>query len=605
MPTMDQDVQDTQDAQSIQDDPDAVSRLAAALAHNPDEEETRFNATTTAPANDADPNNDSTVYPPAGVTQGAVANLCSATLGAGVLAVPYSMAQAGVLGSLAWLAVAAGATLCSIRYLVQAVAFYQCDSYEHLTRFLFGKTACTAVQLCIVLFCEGVAVAYLIAVADILEQAHLLLHGSRALTMTFVWITVCVPLSLLRRMQALQFTSALGVASIATLLFAAIVHLGEDLDAEYGRHENYTTPDDNETTAWNQYFYDDMDTTLQSDHNETRHHGHFHIDDWDAVWWPLDGLRSVLQACPVILFAFSCQVNVCAIFLELPAAIHEVENDALSSSTYVLYHPSKVPLLQRVSCWAVALCTVLYAGMGWTAVANFGASHVAPNILQNYNLRDGLMQVAAAGMALAVLAAFPLNIFPSRVTCLQWEDAWRKQRRTFGQTTRRTTANNDLTAALLLDADENPEPPPEESLAEPIFPSDTNEATSRAESTPASLDDNGSEGNDSAFDNEFNVEGEVSTDWFRHVMWTFVLCGVALGLALIVPDISVVFSVLGGTTSSWLGFCVPGLLGLRLERDAIEQKSWIRYATSWLLLLGGIAIGILTTVLTVQSLLGR
>jgi hypothetical protein len=37
--------------------------------------------------------------------------------------------------------------------------------------------------------------------------------------------------------------------------------------------------------------------------------------------WPTNGLISIITACPIILFAFSCQCNVCAIFTELPDTI--------------------------------------------------------------------------------------------------------------------------------------------------------------------------------------------------------------------------------------------------------------------------------------------
>ena len=106
-----------------------------------------------------------------------------------------------------------------------------------------------------------------------------------------------------------------------------------------------------------------------------------------------------------------------------------------------------------------------------------------------------------------------------------------------------------------------------------------------------------------------DASGSNSTahkDWCAHISWTLLLAGSALALALVVPNISLVFSILGGTTSSWLGFCVPGLLGLRLEADvgwtlAPARSPW-RRLVAWILLVGGIAVGILTTYLTVNSL---
>jgi len=650
------------------------------------------------------------------ITAGAVANLCSATLGAGILALPHAMARAGVIPGLGLLVLAAMATTASIRLLVQAVATYRQPSYEQLTLTLFGPTAAAAVQACIVLFCQGCAVAYLIAVADILQGANLLLRthhhhdhdhddDSRSYTMCLVWLTVCLPLSLLRRMQTLQAASAVGMASIGTLLFAALIHLMEDVHAEYENnhhHHHYGNhTDDNSTNhtllmtsdnnyiMMNDFYYNVYDDNNDNATSTTTDHHHDDDDDDDNVWWPLNGTYSVLQACPVILFAFSCQVNVCAIFLELPVlqaaaatttttltnengngnhndnnspeeeeeeeeqrvdeeANGEREDDnnnetTTSTSLSFLYHPSKVPLMQRVAVRSVLVCTVLYAAMAWTTVADFGPSQVQPNMLQNYNLRAGVMQVAAAGMAVAVCMAFPLNIFPARVTCLTLFPAKpvrNNNNNNSGSTTNRrrsaagtTTGNPDLTEALLQDyydetgqePGEEPDYGYEEHVPDAELDEDEdgnirdddedNDASPLTPPRPVPpyeppANDEGDENQTNedemepeGFENEYN-DADMTFDWARHVVWTLILSGSALGLALVIPNIAVVFSVLGGTTSSLLGFCVPGLLGLRLERDAL-QKSWARYLISWCLLLGGIAVGILTTVLTVQSITGH
>jgi hypothetical protein len=84
----------------------------------------------------------------------------------------------------------------------------------------------------------------------------------------------------------------------------------------------------------------------------------------------------------------------------------------------------------------------------------------------------------------------------------------------------------------------------------------------------------------------------------RHVLLSVILSGMALMLALVVPDISIVFGFLGGTTSSMLGFVLPGMLGLRLSRDTGEPS--LR-PVSWTLLLGGIFFGVLTTGVTISQ----
>jgi amino acid permease len=95
----------------------------------------------------------------------------------------------------------------------------------------------------------------------------------------------------------------------------------------------------------------------------------------------------------------------------------------------------------------------------------------------------------------------------------------------------------------------------------------------------------------------------VDEDWhpIRHVFLTLLLAGMALALALVVPDISVVFGLLGGTTSSMLGFCIPGMLGLKLSRDTDDAS--LR-PISWTLLIGGLVVGLLTTGVTIYQIFG-
>jgi amino acid permease len=91
-----------------------------------------------------------------------------------------------------------------------------------------------------------------------------------------------------------------------------------------------------------------------------------------------------------------------------------------------------------------------------------------------------------------------------------------------------------------------------------------------------------------------------------HIISTVFLTGSVLLMALVLPNISVVFGLLGGTASSILGFCVPGLLGIRLSQD-LQNETGERHRrmmiTSWLLLSGGVAVGILTTGVTIYTTL--
>jgi amino acid permease len=86
---------------------------------------------------------------------GSVANLCSATLGAGILALPFAFYQAGfVFGSLL-LIISAWATSTSINLLVQACDRYRLPTYEKIVERVLGRRARNVVEISILIFCCG------------------------------------------------------------------------------------------------------------------------------------------------------------------------------------------------------------------------------------------------------------------------------------------------------------------------------------------------------------------------------------------------------------------------------------------------------------------
>jgi amino acid permease len=228
---------------------------------------------------------------------GSIANLCSATLGAGVLALPYAIYQSGIIIGCLLLITSAAATVCSIDLIACACHVYGANTYESLTDKILGKNYRRAVECSIVLFSIGCAIAYVIAVGDILDKSHMILIGnSRNWTVTVVWLFALVTLSMLRTMQTLQFASGFGIFSILILVIGASIHLYEDVQIDID------TADTNNTIT-------DVSDVLYN------------------CLWPTNGIISIITACPIIIFAFSCQCNVCAIFTELPDHIQTNNNN--------------------------------------------------------------------------------------------------------------------------------------------------------------------------------------------------------------------------------------------------------------------------------------
>jgi amino acid permease len=389
---------------------------------------------------------------------GPIANLCSATLGAGILSLPFGFHQAGLVGGSILLVLSAATVSISIDVLVKATIHYKCKTYEDLVETALGTPARMLTEMCILIFCLGCSTAYLISIGDIVG----LLVGVeyRTHAMLLLWGAVCVPLSLLRRMTSLQLASSIGIFSIGLLVVNEVVHY------------------------WS---------------------GHDHAA-LQSVLWPPDGPISMLRGCPIFLFAFACQVNVCQIYDELGSTVR--------------------PKFRGITGMAIGMCLGLYTSMGVVSLLDFGNA-TQPNILLNYRPQDSLLtQMAFAGMAVAVICAFPLNIFPARVTLEGFVSKW----------------------TVITESD----------LQEPLLEHDSDTTT-------------------------------ANTSLLSHMLLTVALTGSALVFALILPDISFVFGILGGVPSSLLGFCLPGLLGIQMGQRV----------KGWTLLVGGSIVGMVTTGVTV------
>eukprot|EP00518_Triparma_eleuthera_P012505 CAMPEP_0182473796 /NCGR_PEP_ID=MMETSP1319-20130603/24570_1 /TAXON_ID=172717 /ORGANISM="Bolidomonas pacifica, Strain RCC208" /LENGTH=421 /DNA_ID=CAMNT_0024674631 /DNA_START=110 /DNA_END=1372 /DNA_ORIENTATION=+ len=302
-----------------------------------------------------------------GSLSSSVFNLCSATLGAGALSLPYAFSLAGLTASIFLLLLAAASTLLSIHLLIRSSHKCGCRSYEEMTVGLFGRQVGALVESSIIVFCFGTCVAYIVAVGDILDQNLLAalpkpegwwggLFNREGLMVVFT-AGVMFPLSLNERINSLRYSSLFGICSIFFLV---------------------------------------LSTTYHSLHS-------LYLNGYAATWsltpHPYVGTwKGVVKACPIIMFAFTCQVNVFSIYDELSSRSRRK--------------------MDRVGRNAVALCVAAYAMMGTFGSLDFGED-TSPNVLQNYcvgKTHDPVMVVASVGIVVTIVMAFPLNVFPTRYT---------------------------------------------------------------------------------------------------------------------------------------------------------------------------------------------
>lgn len=96
-----------------------------------------------------------------GSIRGSVFNLCSATLGAGALSLPFAVKGMGVALGLLLTVLCGFTTVFSIHLLILARTATGLSSYEEISAHLFGSTAAGFVEFGIVSFCFGTGVSAL------------------------------------------------------------------------------------------------------------------------------------------------------------------------------------------------------------------------------------------------------------------------------------------------------------------------------------------------------------------------------------------------------------------------------------------------------------
>ena len=110
----------------------------------------------------------------------------------------------------------------------------------------------------------------------------------------------------------------------------------------------------------------------------------------------MDGFFSIVEAAPIVMFAFTCQVNVFSIYDEL--------------------EKGNVKRMSKVTNGAITTCFLVYLGMGLFGFWHYG-SLTQGNVLKNaFPTKDPVIIASAVCIVLTIVMAFPLVVFPCRYT---------------------------------------------------------------------------------------------------------------------------------------------------------------------------------------------
>ncbi|KAL2283856.1 hypothetical protein FJTKL_09621 [Diaporthe vaccinii] len=232
-------------------------------------------------------------------------NLLNTIVGAGTLAMPHAMSQMGMLLG-TFIIVWSGITSAFGLYLQARCARYLdrgSSSFFALSQLTYPNAA-VIFDAAIAVKCFGVAVSYLIIIGDLMPGVVRGFNEAADRVPFLVdrnfWITafmlIIIPLSFLRRLDSLKYTSVIALISIGYLIVLVVYHFASD-SVENRGEVSYI--------AWN-------------------------------------GAVSFLSSLPVVVFAYTCHQNMFSVINEIkdntPASIVGVISSSIGSaaSIYIL-----------------------------------------------------------------------------------------------------------------------------------------------------------------------------------------------------------------------------------------------------------------------------
>lgn len=297
-----------------------------------------------------------------------VINLLNTIVGAGVLAMPLAMSHMGmVLGVIVilWAGLTAGFGL----YLQTRCAAYLergSSSFFALSQITYPNAA-IIFDAAIAVKCFGVGVSYLIIIGDLMPGVVLGFTSEDGLAPFLIdrhfWVTafmlVVIPLSYLRRLDSLKYTSVIALISIGYLVILVVYHFTEKDTLPDG---HYSSP--------------------------------LRIFKWAG---PVEALSSF----PVIIFAYTCHQNMFSI-------LNEISNNSHFRTSMVVFA-------------SIGTAAAIYILVAITGYISFG-NDVGGNIVAQY-APSVSATIGRAAIVVLVMFSYPLQVHPCRASVdavLKW-----------------------------------------------------------------------------------------------------------------------------------------------------------------------------------------
>lgn len=289
-------------------------------------------------------------------------NLLNTIIGAGILAMPYGLkANGAVFGC--FLIVWSSLTSSFGLYLQNKVAKYTQQqgavSYFSLAQLTYPHLS-IIFDTAISIKCFGVGVSYLVVIGDLMPKImeslnvlpeSLLMH--RNFWITIFMFTIVVPLSYLKKLDSLKYTSVVALFSVVYLICLVVEH----------------------------YFANDIPVP----------------DKVVNIWGPIS-IKSTLSSFPIFVFAYTCHQNMFAIINELKPL--EKEGSPTRQSNLIIRN-------------SIATACGSYLVVGVIGYLSFG-NFVNGNIITMYPKDSISSLIGRLCIVIMVSLSFPLQCHPCR-----------------------------------------------------------------------------------------------------------------------------------------------------------------------------------------------
>ncbi|XP_031492120.1 amino acid transporter AVT6A-like [Nymphaea colorata] len=303
---------------------------------------------------------------------GAVFNLSTTVVGAGIMALPATMKVLGLGPGIVMIILMAFLTEASIEILLRFSRAGKTVSYGGLMGEAFGRTGKILLQICVIINNVGVLIVYMIIIGDVLSGTSStgvhhagLLEGwfgehwwnGRGFILLITTLAIFAPLVSFKRVDSLRFTSALSVAlAVVFVVITAGITIVKLINGSIAMPR--WTP---------------------------------HITDMASIW-------NLFTVVPVLVTAYICHYNV-----------HSIENE--------LEEPSQMKSIVHTS---LALCSTVYVATSFFGFLLFG-EETQDDVLANFDSNLGicyssiLNDAVRISYAVHLMLVYPIIFFALRL----------------------------------------------------------------------------------------------------------------------------------------------------------------------------------------------